>query len=294
LIQKSLRDQEITKQFFNRLLHSWRRFQDGMNTLQTPFSLFSGSETDLRRFFLFLGISFSCHLALLLIIAFTPGRFRIDRNIDRAIHVDLVSLSSVHRATQNDIHQPGKSVPQTIKQQKTKKRRTTDKPVKKTGLKRSLKKRTVKSDRVVKHAVAEVARQVKDSNNDAISSAIANIKKRVKQAGSSRIESTSGDRRRALELIEIYEKEIEYIILQNWVFSRPMAGRHAGLEVILGMKIMPDGRISETWYEKKSGSSYFDNSAFRAVMKSNPLPALPDGFNDYVVGIIFNPDKISR
>ncbi len=41
-----------------------------------------------------------------------------------------------------------------------------------------------------------------------------------------------------------------------------------------------DGQVSDQSVEKRSGDTYFDQLAVRAVMYSNPLPPLPAGFPD--------------
>jgi len=56
------------------------------------------------------------------------------------------------------------------------------------------------------------------------------------------------------------------------------------------VKIMKDGKIRDIWFERRSGNAYFDDSAFKAVKKSDPLPPLPQGFSEpfYKVGFRFN------
>ncbi|NVL90332.1 MAG: TonB C-terminal domain-containing protein, partial [Desulfobacterales bacterium] len=48
--------------------------------------------------------------------------------------------------------------------------------------------------------------------------------------------------------------------------------------------------------EKRSGNSYFDDSVFKAVRKSDPLPPLPEGYLGpfYEVGFRFNLSELQR
>ena len=62
------------------------------------------------------------------------------------------------------------------------------------------------------------------------------------------------------------------------------------MEVVLSITIKADGTITALSFEKKSGNIYLDDSAFRAVKKSSPLPP----FSDYNIrepffetGIVF-------
>ena len=95
-----------------------------------------------------------------------------------------------------------------------------------------------------------------------------------------------------LEAIEIYKLEIRYHILRNWVFSSQLARTEDPLKAVIGITIAADGRITDTWFDRRSGNDYFDNSAYKAVLKSNPLPKLPEGFKDYTVGLAFTPSDL--
>ena len=94
--------------------------------------------------------------------------------------------------------------------------------------------------------------------------------------------------------VQVYQAEIAYQVQKNWVFSELMSSGRTDLEAILGFKIRPNGEISDIWFDQRSGNTYLDESAYRAIVKSNPLPPLPAGlFNgDYTVGIRFGPKGI--
>jgi len=94
--------------------------------------------------------------------------------------------------------------------------------------------------------------------------------------------------------VQVYQAEIAYQVQKNWVFSELMSGGRTDLEAILGFKIRPNGEISDIWFDQRSGNTYLDESAYRAIVKSNPLPPLPTGLfsGDYTVGIRFGPKGI--
>lgn len=98
--------------------------------------------------------------------------------------------------------------------------------------------------------------------------------------------------RRQLEQIEIFQAEVSVRLKNNWVFSEELAGDTRGLESRLVIKIMPNGSITDVWFEKRSGNAYLDNSAYKTVMKSNPLPSLPEGYSYYHLVVGFTPAGI--
>lgn len=89
--------------------------------------------------------------------------------------------------------------------------------------------------------------------------------------------------------LQIYQAEVRSVLKSNWVFAENLAGDTSGLETRVVMKIMPDGEITDVWFEKRSGNSYLDDSAYRTVMKSDPLPPLPDDTPHYHLIVGFTP-----
>lgn len=65
------------------------------------------------------------------------------------------------------------------------------------------------------------------------------------------------------------------------------------LETVLGIRISRDGKILDVWMESTSGNSYFDDTAERAVKKSDPLPPLPEKYSGRTldIGIRFHSKK---
>jgi len=66
------------------------------------------------------------------------------------------------------------------------------------------------------------------------------------------------------------------------------------LEAVVHVRILRNGSLTEIGFEKRSGNAYFDNSALRAVNKSNPLPPLPEWFRESSldVGIRFHSSEL--
>lgn len=73
--------------------------------------------------------------------------------------------------------------------------------------------------------------------------------------------------------LNIYLGIIIPIIEKNWSFSPSLFNGTPRMEVILSCKIMANGEITDIGFAKRSGNAYLDESAFKALAKSNPLPA---------------------
>lgn len=93
----------------------------------------------------------------------------------------------------------------------------------------------------------------------------------------------------AFTRLQIYQAEVRSVLRNNWVFSEQLAGDTRGLESRVVMTIRQDGEITDVWFEKRSGNDYLDESAYRTVMKSDPLPPLPDGMPQYHLMVGFTP-----
>lgn len=90
----------------------------------------------------------------------------------------------------------------------------------------------------------------------------------------------------------LYYQAIEQKIKANWnlVLPRGILEDMRGMEVVIGITIAADGEITEVSFERKTGNIYLDDSAYRAVKKSSPLPPFAD-YNiresSFETGIVF-------
>lgn len=187
----------------------------------------------------------------------------------------------------------------------------TPKPKTKTKKKESLKHKTFKPSEVIKDAVSKMEKKVEKTRPSKLEETMNRLKQQVEKEDRSRktnagagsgqagtvIGSPSGKGLSAGQFqsrVQVYQAEIAYQVQKNWVFSELMSSGRTDLEAILGFKIRPNGEISDIWFDQRSGNTYLDESAYRAIVKSNPLPPLPAGlFNgDYTVGIRFGPKGI--
>ena len=62
------------------------------------------------------------------------------------------------------------------------------------------------------------------------------------------------------------------------------------------MTVLRNGQVTNISFEKRSGNSFFDQSAYRAIKKSDPFPPLPAWIQDSSVelGIKFHSAEYRR
>jgi colicin import membrane protein len=92
---------------------------------------------------------------------------------------------------------------------------------------------------------------------------------------------------------DIYRAQLTYQIEKNWAFPEHLADTRGDLVTVIVVNILPSGHVKDVWFKDRSGNSYLDDSAYRAVMKSNPLPPLPQGYNAYTVALVFTPSGLN-
>ena len=170
--------------------------------------------------------------------------------------------------------------------------------------KTALKQKTQKSSNVIKQAIAKLETSKKKASYDPVKAKLDGLRKKlgkIKNTGApKRSGGTYGGRSRgkfSLELaglLNIYRSgPLADSIFQNWAFNPGLAGGGTDLEVQLLVKIMANGKISSIKYVKRSGNVMLDESAYRAIKKSDPLPHLPKGLPYYEIIMGFGPSGLN-
>ena len=77
-------------------------------------------------------------------------------------------------------------------------------------------------------------------------------------------------------------------IKSQWTLPGGISPRD-NIEAVVNIRILRNGAIVSTSFEKRSGLAYFDNSVIKALKKAHPLPPLPEWYreNGLDVGIRF-------
>lgn len=261
---------------------------------------------------LFISVSTVCHFIFFVVLTLLPDLAPKKKFSMAAINVSLVSMTDAGKPGISN-HKTSFTPLNNTKTLKVKKNniKTISVAPGKIKVKKSLKKKTFKSDRVVKTAIANIKKKVDESRPKPLSDAFDRLQRKVNQTDPDRYLKNKqtnqvsgpntgvrgkpgGKGGKTPEIMQIYNAEIAWQIEKNWVFSEDFAQSSTGFEAALAIKIMPNGEIKEIWFDKKSGNSFLDDSAYKAIMKSNPLPPLPKGFvlPHYTVGFRFGPKGI--
>ncbi len=276
-----------------------------------------GVEGNRKTFFLPLAVSSICHLLLFAILIFFPDRAWDRKSPPSFINVSIVTLPTVekgptlydkppiepekHATTQKKRSTTtAKAIPVAAK--KPSEAISVQKKMKKP--KRSLKKKTFKTAKVVKSAIDNIEKRVEDSRPDQITRAMDRLRDQVKKSGTAEQKKHQGETgsrtlegtgsTQVLELIVIYQHDIALQIEKNWAFSEQLAGGRTDLVAELAFTVMPSGEISDIWFDKRSGNKYLDDSAKKAIMKSNPVRPHPSGIRKpyMTMGLRFTPKGV--
>ena len=290
--------------------------------MQLFFPRLDGNSPLNRQMLIFLGISFAGHLLIIGLVILMPffGISEPRINTAAAIQVDLVAFNPEipQPPAQSESYQAPatpqpvepvkeepppqiKEVPVPVKEAYQSKSEMPKVAVKKPEpkIKTSMKKKSFDAEKAIEKAVSRIEAESEKSRPKSVSDRIAELKREVgrqplpaARAGASK-SGGSGGSTRDFSQMEIYQAEVSIKLKNNWVFSENLAGDTSGLESRLVIKILPDGSIADVWFEKKSGNAYLDESAYKTVMKSNPLPRLPEGHLPYHLVLIFTPSGIA-
>jgi colicin import membrane protein len=267
-----------------------------------------------------LAVSLVCHFVLLALIAFMPSLHFETPPARSVINVSMVSLKTASKASATaPERRPPKTEKKPAVQQTPAKSKAT--PIRKTPTpaftpKTSLKKKTFKSTEVVKHAIQQLKEKKKDqaaepkeeaATPEMLKSALERLRKEVGKAEAGKsVSSQKGgsdgaklgnfneDGKRKAELIDLYRLEIAFQIQKQWAFNEALAGGDQSLIAAIVFKVMPDGEIRDIFFTDRSGNAYLDESAYKAIVKSNPVDPHPSGLHQpYVeMGIRFTPQGI--
>ena len=159
--------------------------------------------------------------------------------------------------------------------------------------KKSLKKKTQNREKMIDQALSGVQKNVEQTQSDSVRQALDRLKKKVAQseaaaprtdqtakgipgaAGSGTSGAAGAGGKRALEITDLYKIEVAFQVERHWAFSQQVAGDGRALQASLVFRVMPSGEITDIRITQKSGNSYLDDSAYKAVVKANPVSPHP-------------------
>lgn len=181
-------------------------------------------------------------------------------------------------------------------------------------VKRSLKKKTQNRRKMIDQALSGVQKNVERSQSESVRQAIDRLKKKVAQsetkapqpgqaaagksgaAGAGIPGAAGSGGKRALEITDLYKIEVAFQVERHWAFSQQVAGDGRALQASLVFRVLSSGEITDIRFTQKSGNSYLDDSAYKAVVKANPVSPHPDAIRvPYVtVALRFTPEGLRK
>ncbi len=171
------------------------------------------------------------------------------------------------------------------------------------------KKKEEKTDKKTPQKETEISKTTDKSNEkqdqNNLSEVLGRLRKKVEEQGKQK-QGSGGDGREGdgkggspdgsgkggSSPLDIYLNELGLRIQENWVFNENLARMDRNLEVRILIKILKNGEIRDIIFETRSGNSYLDESAKKAIMKISSLKPLPAGMYSYDLGLIFTPQGL--
>ncbi|MBU2489283.1 MAG: TonB family protein [Proteobacteria bacterium] len=165
-------------------------------------------------------------------------------------------------------------------------------PTGKPPVKTALKKKSFDPDTVRQSALANLERQVEQERQTAIAKALDSARQQAGVAVGSGAPGTPGSDRLP-DYLDEYAARLKDHVNRSWACPESLAGSNRFLEAVVVVTIEKNGHIKESWFERRSGNTYYDESVQRAVAKADPAPPLPGKFPDatLTLGLTFTPPR---
>ncbi len=215
---------------------------------------------------LMLILSACIHIAVLSLLAFSP-LFSA-----RKIHVPIYPVTLITQAA------PKPAPPKAKVTKKPTEKPKEPKPKEKVVLKKKPVKKDIISEKRVQQRIA---------------SAIEKLRKKLEAEEKQEVAQVAPKTSRAVidMRLRTYYNMIWQRIKEVWILPEGLLEEVKEVPVII-IKVGRDGGIVESWFEKKSGSTMYDESAMRAIKKAHPLPPFPQELEEDVleIGIRFHPE----
>jgi colicin import membrane protein len=229
----------------------------------------AGKRNGSRGFFLFFTASFIGHLVVFALFVLlpdvAPAKAPAKKFAPSVISVSLVSIPSQGALPRSSSKATLKAPKQrfSTKVSPDSKKMVSVAPVKRKP-KKSLKKKTFKSTKVIKQAISSLEKKVEDSRPPSLNEALDKLKRRV--------EETDPAERLRKEAVE------------------NLARKGSGCKYTMP-KLSTKFKKTGCFPSNLPAVNHMDDSAYKALVKSNPLPPLPEEYTrpDYKIGFRFGP-----
>jgi colicin import membrane protein len=278
-------------------------------------SLFNSVEHSKKTGTVFFTVSLFIHILFFCGLIFFQD-FSLPKSLPPVIKIDLVSFAPepVSEEAQSESRSPKdgipvkksaikkkikkiptikpdislKTKPKNLKELMAQKKKKPEKKKPEKIVKKTEPKKEVDPEKVLKEAREQLEEKIEEQNQDRLAQALNRLEKKVEDQGAKQKSETDYSQT-GYKPIDVYKMILGSAIELNWVFSDVLAQMDQNLEVRILIKILKSGVIRDIIYETRSGNRYLDESAKKAIKKTNPLPQLPAGMNSYDVVVIFTP-----
>ena len=261
-----------------------------------------------RRFLTAFAVSVFLHVLLIAVSLYLQYLTGFDRLQLKTIDVSLVTLPGPGSPSDADMTEGLPSVPEPVKEPQTSRQSPVPiepaKPeaVKKVPAKTSEKPKQPKKS-PVEDKLKKLEQQVQQKQPSDFERTLARLQQKVQEGPPSDLYKRSGPGSFGLgdgeygapvSPYESYLAEVVMIIRQNWSFIPQLIGEKGDIKAYVSMTIQPGGAISDITFDRKSVSEYFNDTAFKAIEKSSPLPPIPEEVGDSAlrIGLVFTPQGI--
>jgi colicin import membrane protein len=248
-----------------------------------------------------LGVSILFHLGIFSFFLFVPEAMPT-RRFDNIIYsVDLVEMPARNALEMRQAKSPTEAKTKTVvKKDEQAKRISKPKEEKKPLViakrtvqtkKPSNKKTDISPAERIDHAISKIENEVKSKEESEkeeearLERTLASLENRF---GGSTGRDGTGQSIEGIPM-QIYRMEVENRIYSNWAYPEQKE-----LKAMILLTVRRDGTILETKLKRRSGDPLFDESALKAVKRSDPLPPFPEIYKkSYAeIEIIFNPQNL--
>ena len=248
-----------------------------------------------------LGLSMLFHLCIFSFFLFVPEAMPT-RRFDSIIYsVDLVEMPARNALELRQAKSPTEEKSKTVvKRDEQTKRISKPKEEKKPLViakrtvqtkKPSVKKPEISPSERIDNAISKIENEVKSNEESEkeeearLERTLASLKSRF---GRSSGRDGTGQSIEGIPM-QIYRMEVENRIYSNWTYPE-----RKELKATFVLTVRRDGTILETKIKRRSGDPLFDESALKAVKRSDPLPPFPEIYKKSYdeIEIIFNPQKL--
>lgn len=134
-----------------------------------------------------------------------------------------------------------------------------------------------RQDEAELEARLEALKKKQESESKEVSRRLDALKKELSSKRKSPVAAAAGPAGKVMEAkYPAYYSVIRDKVQEQWIYPEGFGADK--VSIIISIRIGRNGRLMDSWVEKSSGNSRFDESLINAVRKASPFPALPQDF----------------